>query len=137
MELLMDIKTKLNLGDRLYHIGCIKTFTNQEECLACDGKGIVYYKDNSSGECPRCRGKGYKETCAKMNWCVLDDDKRKIDHENHVEKISISVSSKQPISIMYSNGEKWDYCKEKYCFSTIEEAEYECIRLNSESTFQQ
>jgi len=128
----VDIKTKLNLGDQFFYIG-YNTFTGKEHCKACDGDGKVFYKDDSSDECPRCYGKGYLETYGKENWHVLNNDPSEWDYMRPVGKIGVEIEGgkrKQSIKVTYTPKGMGNYYYEENCFATLDEATQECIRRN-------
>jgi RecJ-like exonuclease len=130
----MDIQTRLSLGDRFYYIG-YNSFIGQETCRACDGEGKIYFKDGSSDYCPKCYGKGHIETYGKENWHVLNNNPADLDYDRPVGKITVEITGgkrKQDVKIAYSPLKMGNYYYEENCFPTLDEAEKECKKRNSE-----
>lgn len=63
----MEINTKYNLNDRVYHI----QNTNKKvvtDCPACGGEGLVILKDNTKHSCPECYGRKTKTQWLPTEW---------------------------------------------------------------------
>lgn len=65
----MIIETKFNIGDRFFFLTCT-TCKGKVRCKACDGDRIIFLKDQSTIECPKCWGNGGRSNPALMEWLM-------------------------------------------------------------------
>ena len=113
---------KFELGDVVIRIEEIEK--DYEQCDLCDGTGKIEVKNkNVKIECPQCHGKGQLEQYLnKPRYEVVETD------------LTIVGIMKYPYdSMVYYNlicHTKLEEFEENLLFSSIEEAQLECNRLN-------
>jgi len=95
----MEIKTKINLGDKVVGIShCTKEILIP--CLTCDGTGGIIIKDKRFG-CPDCYGKGGHSEYQPEAWYIITDEGILSGYDN-VVKIDIDVTrEKQKLDIYW------------------------------------
>lgn len=123
----MIIETKFNIGDRFFFL-TYTTHRGKVLCKACDGDRVIFLKDQSTIECPKCWGNGYIEEFGVKCWrterspltvasIIIRDEK----HEGTTEP-----------TIYYSIKEMTNHFKESDCYKTFEEAKSECKMRNKD-----
>lgn len=104
----MEIKTKFNVGDKVWTINQGEV---QEKCPICNGKERVKIK-NKSYMCPECNGDGYVKKL-HPEWKVFY-------YKREIWRLIINRSKEEIYSV---EGNEY---KVKDCFATKEEAQKEC-----------
>jgi RecJ-like exonuclease len=130
----MDIKTKLNIGDKVVGIShCQKeTF---KTCSTCEGLGKIEIKGKEFN-CPDCYGEGGNKEYQVKKWYIVTDEGILSSYDKIV-KIDIDVTKKE-IEIRYMLGQRYSgsysgtLWHEDDLFRTKDEAELECKRRNKE-----
>lgn len=119
----INVNSKFGIGEKVY------TIWNRSigfTCPICNGDGAILHKGYKV-KCTYCYGSGNVFTHDKM-WQV---DKEPMTVESM--KIAIGKDKKQGIAYTLNNAKKHKRKRpERYCFSTIEEAQGCCDILNME-----
>lgn len=110
----MNIKTKFNVGDKIWTIYETEPI---EKCPLCNGAEMVKIK-NKNYICPECKGNGYI-TKKYFEWVVFV-------YAKEIIKIIINHDKK----LIYSVGHNEYDAKD--CFLTKAEAQTECDRRNND-----
>ena len=128
MKNVMEVKTKLSIGDKIFVIWRT-TNTVLETCSVCNGSKNVMLNDKKY-DCPECYEDGYKTIYEPQCWRVAESDKLPV---SKVRKINVEVIKKEIKITYYPWGESGNYFYEKDCFATEKEALVECDKRNKES----
>lgn len=125
----MEIKTKFDLGQRVYLIHKSGQLVKQK-CPACSGDGGIVIDTGFSFMCSNCQGSGITETWYSTNWQIAYEKVKigKIAVELYRETFINRGIGKNRISYMIDetgvgSGATW---YEDEVFGTYEEAVNEC-----------
>lgn len=131
----MEIKTKFNLGDKVYPI-TYRMEVVKQTCNLCEGKGFVYVKTKKI-LCPEegCYGKGKIEKYIGNKWQLSKIGG--IPYPITINRIGIEVYNRKykklseyEDRIYYMEDSSRSMYFEHNCFASIEEAEKECKKRN-------
>lgn len=130
----MDIKTKFNIGDKVVIIECCSKEVF-ENCTTCNGTKEIIVKDKIF-DCPDCHGYGGETKWLPVEWRIINDDGILSGYDKII-KIEVEVTKKETnikymLGHRYSQSSLGNYWFEDCVFSTIEEAQAECIKRNKE-----
>lgn len=131
----MEIKTKLNIGDKMYFIHKIEG-VEINSCISCNGTGKITLASGKTFNCPECYGEGHFKKITTKQWRPLDDRNNVISmYGQPVGKIEISITKdgrkKNPdIDIKYTPKGFGNFFQEEDVFASHEEAQAECDRRN-------
>ena len=141
----MNITTKFDLGDKVWHIR-YDTNPIHVTCTFCAGTGRIIGRDESKDDCRKCHGKGYNIEYQKMAWYISN-------HSLTVGQVSVTIIKSDGIEtypVQFDNFKPRDEREERYMmvetgigsgmiynvndlFATREEAEKECDKRNGGS----
>lgn len=107
----MDIKTKYNIGDRVYFVGKEYNRKITKRCDLCRGAGYLINIEKESMECPNCK-----------NGHVEEFTYNYIPIEGTIYHINILKREGHPLKIYYSTTRK-EKLLESELFSTLEDIE--------------
>jgi hypothetical protein len=123
----MDIKTRLNIGDKIFPIW-LNGAEEKIECKVCNRSGEISL-NNTKYNCPECFGEGFKIEWKPTIWRIAETP---YTSKGYVKKIDVEVIKKKIEIHYYPWGESGNFFKEKDCFATLEEAQIECDNRNKE-----
>jgi len=123
----MNIETKHDIGNTVYFIKTVSIPTIYQ-CNMCLGEGIIYRKDNSGIECPKCHGnKTYSDSGSikeVVKKGIIDHIEINIDNKCNLEhKIEIDICYYIENDDIESEYVKYDEIYEDKLYDTYEEAE--------------
>lgn len=125
----MNIKTKFNLGDRVFYIsgvGC----EYMVKCLTCNQTGQITI-NSETFICPKCKGESKHKKWAGNKAVVYDEfNIGKIDVEVYPENNVRCGHSGIEIKYMDNSTGSGSCYHEKDLFSTRAAAEAECVKRN-------
>ena len=132
VKLIMDIKTKFNIGDNFVEIA-VTTHIARIDCETCEGKGYIFLNQEVKADCLVCYGNGYSEVHGNEEWRPLVDEKNHDFYKRPIGAILIEVHGVDPkISIRYMRKNTGSYVDDRNCFADIEKAQAECDLRNRE-----
>ena len=123
----MEIKTKYDLGQMVYGVGCCSEQI-KEPCQVCGGKGSIEL-NGKSYECPECYGDGYKSHLTAKNWHIVAN--------SHIGKVSVEIIKGHYVEYYMLNstgvgsGSLWH---RDLLFATKKDAEAECAKRNENAS---
>jgi len=123
----MDIKTKLNIGDKIFPIW-LNGAEEKITCKVCNGTGEVSLGSNTYN-CPECFGDGFKTEWKPTIWRVAETP---YNLKGIVRKIEVEATKKEVRVNYFPWGESGNFFKEEDCFGILEEAQAECDKRNRE-----
>lgn len=132
----MEIKTKYNLGDKVYQI---HSYSKEEfaKCPACEGRGHVYVNEFKF-TCEKCYGHGGTAVYPPVKWHVSNEVGKigKIEATLYANKYLDDWQRKNETRYMLDiTGVGSGTCYyEDNLYSTEDEAIAECDRRNKEAT---
>ena len=125
----MKIETKYDFGKRLYPI-MRGTEQYNEKCEFCEGVGYIIHKGKEIG-CQECYGEKIVTKFKKLQWFIAKNhsfvvQRISTEHFNPNNK-SVSTNGDKITYMAANSGTMW---RENELFSSIEEAEKECLKRN-------
>lgn len=130
----MKIKTKFDIGDKIYRIH--ETDFEHMWCPECDGEGEIKLKTDKIWTCPECNGEKKLVKDIPKQWRLWDDRiEYPYDHTYGLEvteiKIDIWENGRCEIDYFFRNGHSWS--EDDDLFATEEEALKACDIKNQET----
>lgn len=113
----MEIKNKLNIGDKIFYVHKIFSHEENIKCNICKERGTIHLKKVEFC-CPKCDGKGYSRR-PRYHWAIVRSEVRKI-------KIEVTASS----NCVYYTGLYFNDATDLDCFKSGVTANRVCIKRN-------